>query len=129
VGSTFPSKRESLVERLAREFHPMPVRKLVADYLARGNAWNERRIVLFITAAWQEFKREGRGRRAKFDRNLGDYGMYILRETFRLEDRSGIGSHCWWAVSQALFRRDSYRGWRAVRCAAQWLTQLEKGGS
>jgi hypothetical protein len=38
----------------------MPVKALVINYLSRGRPWSNREIVLFITAQWQQFKREGR---------------------------------------------------------------------
>jgi hypothetical protein len=47
-----------LVARLSVEFSPMPVRALVANYLSSGGAWNNRKVVLFITSRWQQFKRE-----------------------------------------------------------------------
>jgi len=57
------SERESLpqlLNRLQLEFAPMPVKAMVSNYLSSGGSWSNRQIVLFITAAWQEFKRKGR---------------------------------------------------------------------
>jgi hypothetical protein len=47
-----------LVNRLALEFRPLPVRELVMRYLIT-HPWNEKKIVLMITAAWQRYKVEG----------------------------------------------------------------------
>jgi hypothetical protein len=61
----------------------------------------------------------------KYDVLLERRLLYILREILRLGDGSGIASHYWKVGSLAHFRRDRYAAWSAIRCASQWLAQLE----